>query len=98
MAEVRIYRRAEIDMLNIFEYIKKDSIKNANEVIDRFYNLFEKLEQYPEMGIFPKDDDLINRGYRMLVSDNYLIFYSIVGEIIQVRRILHGVSKYTNYI
>lgn len=95
MAEVRIMSRALEDIEEVARYISKTSKQNAVKVIDRFYKLFDELEKFPEMGVFPKDELLKNKGYRMLVSDRYLLFYVIVNDSeIQIRRVLHGTSKY----
>jgi plasmid stabilization system protein ParE len=34
-------------------------------------------------------------GYRMLVIGNYLAFYVIRGNIIEIRRVIHGSRKYS---
>lgn len=94
MIEVKILSRALADIDEIARYISKDSRQNAAKVVNRFYRLFEQLENFPEMGVFPKDESLKNKGYRMLICDRYLLFYVKTNKEIQIRRVLHGTSKY----
>ena len=98
MNKIIIYRQAENDLNNIASYIKKDGIEIANKVLNDFYKLFQSAAQFPEMGILPKDKNLINRGYRMILSNNYLIFYTVTKEEIQIHRILHGASNYKDIL
>ncbi|MCP4148635.1 MAG: type II toxin-antitoxin system RelE/ParE family toxin [bacterium] len=35
-----------------------------------------------------------DRGYRMLIVENYLVFYVLKEKIIQIRRILHSARNY----
>jgi len=46
------------------------------------------------MGVVPKDDRLKRLGYRLLIIENYLVFYVIKFETIQIRRIIHGARQY----
>jgi len=54
-----------------------------------------KLENFPLIGIVPRIRHLALKGYRMLIVDDYLIFYVISSkEIIEIRRILSGKRNY----
>jgi toxin ParE1/3/4 len=46
------------------------------------------------LGSVPKDERLQRLGYRMLIVSKYLVFYVIKGEVVQIRRILHGSRQY----
>lgn len=90
---------AEADLRDIAFYIANQS-GNKNIAI-RFVNkLREKcriLKTMPESGSFPKDRVLVSNGYRFLVHDNYLIFYSYVKEekTVYVNAIFNAKQDYT---
>ncbi len=46
------------------------------------------------MGHAPKDQRLIQLNYRMLVVENYLVFYVVLDDVVEIRRIFHGKRKY----
>ena len=46
------------------------------------------------MGVIPNDLRLKSLNYRMLIIDNYLVFYVVKDCIVEIRRILHGRRKY----
>jgi len=56
--------------------------------------VISKLDYFPYMGYIPKDQRLIQLNYRTLVVENYRVFYVVLDEIIEIRRILHGKRKY----
>jgi toxin ParE1/3/4 len=54
-----------------------------------------KLETFPLIGATPKIQGLAEKGYRMLVIDDYLVFYVLLGdETVEIRRILSGKRDY----
>jgi plasmid stabilization system protein ParE len=42
------------------------------------------------VGKIPNDEKLARLDYRVVVTDNYLIFYKISGKTVRVYRIMHG--------
>jgi len=52
------------------------------------------LSEHPMLGRGPKEEELSRLGYRYLVVEDYLIFYTIEGAAICVHRILHGARDY----
>lgn len=84
---------AQDDLIDIFDYIKEDNPDAAANFIERIDKAVSKLELFPLLGIIPKDERLQMFGYRMLVIGNYLAFYVIRGNIIEIRRIIHGSRK-----
>ena len=86
---------AQQDLVEIFNYIMSDNPKAASSFIDKIDKSISKLETFPRLGVVPKDDRLGFMGYRMLVIDNYLVFYIIKDSIVEIRRIIHGSRKYS---
>jgi plasmid stabilization system protein ParE len=47
------------------------------------------------MGRIPRNLKLQNMGYRVLILDNYLVFYAVRGQIVEIHRFVHG-SRHLN--
>jgi plasmid stabilization system protein ParE len=46
------------------------------------------------MGVTPKDRRLELLGYKILVIGNYLVFYVVRDDVVEIRRIIHGKRNY----
>jgi len=93
--EIRYLGTAERDLIDIFEYIKKDNPSAAISQLERFDESISQLAINPFLGVIPKDERLKSLGYRMLVIDKYLVFYVVKTETIQIRRVIHGARRYS---
>ena len=64
----------------------------------KYYDLLVKeissLSKMPERCPKPKDLALAAKGYRYLIVKNYLVFYVVVGDTVQIRRILYARRDY----
>ena len=85
---------AEKDITEIIDYISKDNPNAAIWLIDKIDERIKELSDFPEIGKTPHDERLKQLGYRILIIDNYLVFYIIKKQEIEIRRILHGKRKY----
>ena len=92
---IRYLSTAQRDLVEIFEYIKKDRHEAALGLLDKFDKLIGNLAANPELGIIPKDERLKRLGYRMLVVDKYLVFYVLKPKTVQIRRVIHGARRYS---
>jgi hypothetical protein len=52
------------------------------------HRAISKLAFFPFLGSVPKDSRLIHLKYRMPFVDNYLVFYAILDEVVEIRRII----------
>ncbi|KAA6330665.1 hypothetical protein EZS27_020658 [termite gut metagenome] len=69
---------ARHNLREIKEYIGKDNIRRANEVIKDLYEQTHDLEQYPHMGrMVPEYGD---SHVRELIRGNYRIIYKVVDD------------------
>lgn len=93
--KIRYLSTAENDLIDIFEYIKRDSPSAAESQLQRFDSAVAPLRWNPLLGVIPKDDRLKRLGYRMLIVDRYLIFYVVKNNTVQIRRIIHGARLYS---
>ena len=92
---IRYLRTAEKDLDDIFEYIRKDKPSAAISLLEKFDKSISKLASNPFLGSIPKDDRLKKLGYRMLIVENYLVFYVVKTRTVQIRRIIHGARRYS---
>ena len=92
--EIRYLTTAVRDLEDIFDYIAMDRPVAGAALLEQFDRDNSKLVDFPEMGMVPKDDRLKRIGYRILIIENYLVFYVIIFETFQIRRIIHGARQY----
>ena len=92
--EIRYLSTAERDLIDIFQYIRKDNPAAAISQLEKFDKSISQLASNPLIGVIPKDERLKKLGYRMLIVDKYLVFYIVKTEYVQIRRIIHGARQY----
>ncbi|MBR7621491.1 type II toxin-antitoxin system RelE/ParE family toxin [Phenylobacterium sp. 20VBR1] len=85
--EVRRTRRAEADLVDIWIYIAADSPAAAERVILKLEAAEGRLAEFPEMA--PLREDLLP-GVRAWAVGDYLIFYRVEPDAVEILRILHG--------
>ena len=95
---VRLLTAAEQDFKEIIDYILADNATAALSIADKIETNLNLLENNPQMGRIPNDDELLRLGYRYLIVLDYLIFYKIEGNTIFVYRILHGARNYKSLL
>ena len=92
--EVRIFPSAQKDLLDVINYLNTLSKEAALNYYDRLTSEIWGLRIMPERCHRPRDLALAAKGYRYLAVDNYLVFYVVVGNIVQIRRILYAHRDY----
>lgn len=78
---------AETDLEEIWWYIAQDNPDAADSLLDAIEECCRALAQFPKMG---RSRDELHPGVRSLAVGNYLIFYLLIPDGIEVVRILHG--------
>jgi addiction module RelE/StbE family toxin len=96
--KVRILRRAQTDLIEIRNYIERESPRTAERFVDNLITKIEGLEDSPRMGVVPRDPHLQARGYRVLIEGEYLIFYKVLSRQVRIYRVLHGRRKYRHLL
>jgi plasmid stabilization system protein ParE len=92
--DIRYLSVAEEDLNEIVDYLLEHSINAANKFIDELDGLEESLSMFPELGTLARDKKLRNKGYRMFVISDYLLFYTIRNHFVYVMRIIHAKRNY----
>ena len=81
-------------MSDIVLYIAADRPSAAERIAGKIEKNLKLLLENPYLGRSPSDRRLMQLGYRYLVVEDYLIFYTIEEHDILVHRILHGARDY----
>jgi len=95
---VRLLGAAEGDFTEFVTYIAADRPSAAEAIAAKIEKNLRLLSTHPHLGRIPDEEELIRAGYRYLVVENYLIFYTIEGQTIYVHRILHGARDYLSLL
>jgi len=84
--KVRITQDAEHDLLDIFDYIaRKDSVDNADYVLDKLEELIVSLDENPQRGHCPPELDVRGiKDYKELHFKPYRVVYEIIGTVVVV--------------
>jgi len=85
---------AENDLLDIVDYIARDRPTAARAFVDRLDRAVARLAVFPRSGRQPDDQRLRAAGYRIVVVDDYLVFYVVRSSAVQIRRVIHGARRY----
>ena len=91
---IRLLRIAEEDFTEIVSFIAADNPGAAGTFADKIEKNLELLSINPNLGRIPREEEIRNLGYRYLIVENYLIFYTIKEKTIFIHRILHGARNY----
>lgn len=87
MSEPLFSPLARTDLKEILDYIARQSRRDALRFVDRLLSKCEMLAESPEMGEECEVGQFVGRVWPV---GNYLIFYRIVLDRIEVVRVLHG--------
>lgn len=92
---LNITEAAEQDLAEIVEYISNDNPAAALKLVENIEQSVLQLEDFPLIGVTPKNRRLTRKGYRILVVDIYLVFYVLAdNETVEIRRIIGGKRDY----
>ena len=89
---------AEDDLNEIADYLSEYNTDTANAFIDKLEKLEKQLSKFPESIALVRNKRLRNKGYRMAVIGDYLLFYTMRNERVYVMRIIHGKRNYLSIL
>jgi len=87
MRPVSFSPKARQDLLDIGDYIAKDSRANARRFLGKLKEQCLRIGRAP-LG-YPGREDLAS-GLRMAALDRYVIFFHIIEGQVRIERVLHG--------
>ncbi|MDD3467930.1 MAG: type II toxin-antitoxin system RelE/ParE family toxin [Campylobacterales bacterium] len=96
MAFELIYlEKAQSDLESILDFIAKDSPERAGEYVRFLQKEIGMLADFPKLGVTCRRKN-VRRNCRILIIDNYLVFYKIdeTAQSVTVGRVLHSSVNY----
>jgi toxin ParE1/3/4 len=91
---VRLLRVAEDDLVSIISYVASGRKSAAIELAAMFESRLQMLATNPRLGLIPKEPQLKKLGFRYLLVEDYLVFYTVEGSTLLVHRVIHGARDY----
>ncbi len=86
--------KANNDLIDIYNYISKDSIYYAMKTVNEIINKVEILHIFPYSGRIL--NDIVNEEYRELIYKSYRIIYKIKISTIYIHRVWHSAREISN--
>lgn len=88
--QIKWTKRASQNLYSIIKYIETDNPIVAKEFYMEIIQKIKVLENFPllgRLGIVPETREFV-------VHENYIVYYRILEEHIQILRVLHAKRKY----
>ncbi|GAB1393344.1 type II toxin-antitoxin system RelE/ParE family toxin [Rhodocyclaceae bacterium] len=87
MAAVTFSPKSRQDLLDIGDYIAKDSRANARRFVGKLIDQCQRIGRAP-LGYVSRED--LAPGLRMAALDRYVIFFRVLDGVVRIERVLHG--------
>lgn len=87
MASVTFSPKSRQDLIDIGDYIARDSLANARRFVARLMDQCRRIGAAPLS--YPGREDLAP-GLRMAALGRYVIFFRVLGDMVRIERVLHG--------
>ncbi len=83
---------AESDLLNALDYIAYtlDAPKAARELLTEFDETVKQIAEYPYACELYRTDRPIQDEIRKVPVKNYVLYYAVFQDRVEIRRFLHG--------
>lgn len=99
---VDVSEPAEKDLLDIVRYITSQLSApiSALDMMEAFEEALANLSDFPQRCPLIADERLSQMGYRKLIVNNYVVFFSIdeKNKVVDVERILYGRRDWLRFI
>ncbi|HAS74278.1 MAG TPA: type II toxin-antitoxin system RelE/ParE family toxin [Clostridiales bacterium UBA8960] len=94
--------KAEEQLREIIFYIadESDSIDIALGYLNKIEAAINRLEDFPELGTYPRYSILKKQGYRVIIVEKHLVFYKTIDKdhLVIIYAIVDGRREYRNLI
>ena len=93
-------KEAKEDLIGIKQYIKYNlqEPETANKLISKIRKSIKTLKENPEIYTIIDDDIIRKLEIRKLIVDNYIVFYRIKNDTIEIARIMYGRRNWINLL
>ncbi len=98
--QLKIFPMARLDMEQIFDYIAVELCNPTAAIgqINDFEKAFENVCTFPESCPYINNEYVKDKSLRKLIVNNYIAFYRIKDNEIQVVRVLYGMRNYEPFL
>lgn len=87
MPHLFVTPRANLDLIEIWNYIADDSVENADAFLDQLTEAIQNLCRHPRMG---RRREELAPAIRSFPYQRYVIYYRIEPDALVIVRVLHG--------
>ncbi len=87
MAAVTFSPRSRQDLIDIGDFIAKDSRANARRFVGKLIEQCKRIGNAP-LGYAGRED--LAPGLRMAAFGSYVIFFRVIDSTVRIERVLHG--------
>lgn len=93
-------KESKEDLIGIKQYIKYNLQESeiANKLISNIRKSIKTLKDNPEIYTIIDDDMIRKLEIRKLIVDNYIVFYRIKDDSIEIVRIMYGRRNWINLL
>jgi len=88
MGYFRVSNSASQDLDDVWEYIAAANIDAADRLIERFYETFQQLSEFPNLG--HKRRDIGERPLLFCAVGSYEVVYRVFPGFVEIDAVLHG--------
>ena len=98
--QLKIFPMARLVMVQIFDYIAVELCNPTAAIgqINDFEKAFENVCTFPESCPYINNEYVKDKSLRKLIVNNYIAFYRIKDNEIQVVRVLYGMRNYEPFL
>lgn len=97
MRRIVMLPRAMQDLEDVIDYLAQfyadTAIKQYDHIVSKIQELSRFPEMYEEYGI-----GYYRFAYRRMVVDEYQVFYTVLKDVIEIHRVLHGKRDIGRYL
>ena len=97
MRKIVMLPRAVQDLEDVIDYLSQFHTNTAIKQYDRIVSKIQELSRFPEM-YEEYGAGHYRFAYRRMVVDDYLVFYAVLDDAIEIHRILHGKRDIGRYL
>ena len=98
MTDYILHRAADEDLVCAAHYIRRDNSEAAVRFLDRAFEAFDFIADWPEASPLARLAASRHRGIRFRPLprpfQNYLVFYQIKHDAVHIYRVLHGATNW----
>ncbi len=88
--QVKVTHTAEGDLKEIWNFIRKDSLREAEKFILRIEHQITTLEQHPERCPSVPENEVLGTAYRHILYGDYRTIFRVSQKTVYILRIIHG--------